>query len=265
MNCYLSQNKPNGNLLRHTLFILFWILLLINIQSCGLDVEDPFPPSKPQWVEKSLPQEWPEQGIDAHEDRGIVLEWFSPQNEGIVTYGIFRAIYYDTIDSLTDFIMISNVFNGSTTVIEYIDQNLDYSVRYMYRIQAEDHSGNKSEYSDSVSYKLLRSVLLQTMSPNGSQSDLESNRELRWGISVSFETEKYTITILDSQSNLIARETFNPNQYTGINEVWNIPSSIVLDSAQIYKWRVDISSDYANGRELSGSESNWALFRYNRN
>ena len=52
---------------------LTFSLSLLTIQ-CGLNIEDSTPPSPPVWVQKSLPEEWPEPGIDAHESGGIFLE-----------------------------------------------------------------------------------------------------------------------------------------------------------------------------------------------
>ena len=73
-----------------SLLVCGFSLLILN---CGLDVEDPIPPSPPVWVEKSFPEEWPESGIDAHESGGIYLEW-EPNPEGdIVAYKIYRSVF----------------------------------------------------------------------------------------------------------------------------------------------------------------------------
>ena len=72
----------------------------LNIQSCGIDVEDPKLPKSPTWVHKSFPEEWPERGIDAHETNGIYLEWEPNGGTDISAYHIYRATYYEYNDSL---------------------------------------------------------------------------------------------------------------------------------------------------------------------
>ena len=85
---------------RSSTFRLLLSLIFFNFISCGLDIEDPTPPSTPVWVQKSLPEIWPERGIDAHESGGIFLEWEPNPEDDIEAYSIFRAERFEEDDSL---------------------------------------------------------------------------------------------------------------------------------------------------------------------
>jgi hypothetical protein len=110
-NVSLEPTKKNRNLSKDSFWVLrkFWLQLILFFQisflffQCGLDVEDPTPPPPPIWVQKSLPKEWPERGIDAHESGGISLEWESNFSEEIVAYNIYRATWYELNDSLGEY------------------------------------------------------------------------------------------------------------------------------------------------------------------
>ena len=106
--------------LRYWLFPLLTFNFAFLISACGLDVEDPTPPSPPVWVQKSLPEEWPEQGIDAHESDGIYLEWEPNPDEDITAYRIHRATLYAINDSLGDYGLLTTLELESTPRLEYI-------------------------------------------------------------------------------------------------------------------------------------------------
>ena len=101
--------------------LLTFIFALVTNQ-CGLDIEDPTPPSPPVWVQKSLPNEWPERGIDAHESGGIFLEWEPSLQEDIVAYSVYRSIQFEELDSLGDDELIARLEVDSNMKHEYVDQ-----------------------------------------------------------------------------------------------------------------------------------------------
>ena len=251
--------------LRICSLLIYFLFSIFYLATCGLDVEDPTPPSPPVWVQKSLPEEWPERGIDAHESGGIYLEWESNQEEDIVAYNIYRATWYNNNDSLGNYEMVSRIDLESMSTFEFIDSQVVSRVRYYYKIKAEDASGSESKYSDSISYTLLNSISEATMFPNGRDVKLPIDRKLWWGFDRSIEMENYCITFLTEDDILVARETFLPSVYTGSNDYWQIPTEIIFSPNMRYTWRIDMGANYENSVETSGSESAWATFIFQEN
>jgi len=241
-------------------------LLIFNfsfiILQCGLDVEDPTPPSPPIWVQKSLPEEWPERGIDAHESGGIYLEWESNLDEDIVAYNIYRATWYDVNDSLGDFDLLAHQAIDAINKLEYVDRVAVPRTQYFYQISSEDASGNMSDFSDSLSYSLMPHLNSELMNPNGQTIQLGGNRMLSWVYSYGIEMEEYNITILAEDDELVLRTVVLPGNYIGGTESWQIPESVSLESGQMYQWRIDTGAQYVGEHETAGSESAWATFLY---
>jgi hypothetical protein len=246
----------------------FWVLALLTFNlsfltiQCGLDIEDPTPPTPPVWVQKSLPEEWPERGIDAHESGGIFLEWESGEDENISAYWIYRAEYSSYKDSLGVYLVISIVETESKSSSEYIDANVDTRTRYFYKMKAKDLSGNESAFSDSIGYQLLPHIYPFQMKPNGQTEELNSLRLLEWDYNYNIEMENYCLTLLCEQNNLINRVILTPTNYVDATESWEIPDSVNLEINQVYRWRIDTGAIYMNGVEGAGSESAWATFLY---
>ena len=232
------------------------------IFNCGLDVEDPTPPSPPVWVQKSLPEEWPERGIDAHESGGIYLEWESGLEEDVEWYNIYRATWYSINDSLGEYDLLTRVEAVSSPEMEYIDRSADIRTKYFYKVNAEDASGNLSLFSDSLIYSLLPQLNAEWMHPNGLNVWLNDNRTLSWLYSNAIEMEDYCLTILGSANEFVFRVAILPENYVDISESWQIPLDVPLDSGKLYQWRIDTGANYLNGRETSGSESLWATFLF---
>ena len=243
------------------------LLLIFNFSfftfnSCGLDVEDSTPPSPPVWVQKSLPEEWPEHGIDAHESGGIYLEWEPNLDEDIVAYNIYRATWYDVNDSLGDFELLIRLDIESKLSREYVDIQAIAGSIYFYKLACEDASDNSSEFSDSLYYSLLPQLNAKQMNPNGSTIQLGSSRSLSWSYTYSIEMEEYNITVLTEYGELLIREIMLPADYTGGSESWQVPDSVILEPGRMYQWRIDTGARYVGGHETAGSESAWATFLY---
>jgi hypothetical protein len=247
----------------------FWLLTLLTfnfalfISACGLDIEDPTPPSPPVWVQKSLPEEWPERGIDAHESGGIFLEWEDNPNEDIVAYNVYRATWYDMNDSLGNYDLLTVIKLDSNPSLEYIDQSTNQLTRYYYKLKSLDVAGNVSNYSESVWYLLLPVLEIATMSPNGVFSNLGDQRELRWPYTSTIELEDYCLTVINSTDTLVLRSSFAPTNYIdGGSEIFQIPQDIILETGHVYRWRIEFGAMYVNSYETAGSESQWATFLY---
>jgi hypothetical protein len=256
------SNSPKKARMDHWLAILLTFIFTLLISSCGFDVEDPTPPSPPVWVQKSLPDEWPERGIDAHESCGIYLEWESNPDVDVATYLIYRAEQFSTNDSLGDFVVLDQIENDRGNRLIYIDANVNFRVKYHYKIKAIDLANNTSEYSTSISYLLLPQINLGGMIPNGIHETLNTERRLQWQYSYGLEMENYCLTILNQKDEYITRIILTPDDYVNGNESWRIPQTITLKTNQLYKWRIDVGSNYVNEFETAASESPWAIFLY---
>jgi hypothetical protein len=249
-----------------TLLLLFTFhFSLFTIQACGLDIEDPTPPLPPVWVQKSLPEEWPERGIDAHESGGIYLEWMANQAEDIVAYYVYRAIWHSANDSIGDYILLTRLETISSPDLEYIDREAEIRIPYYYKLRSEDIAENISNYSDSLFYSLLPQLNVATMNPNDENDTLDIQRRLSWRYHTSNEMENYCLTILTDTNELILRNVLTPGNYVGSDESWQIPSGILLIDANKYIWRIDTGAFYMSGFETAGSESQWATFIYQVN
>ena len=242
------------------LIVIFQISLIFF--SCGLDVEVPTPPSPPTWVQKSLPVEWPERGIDAYANGGIYLEWEDDNGDNVKAYEIYRAVFFDLQDSLEDFELLVHLNLNTLQNWEYVDYEVSAGIQYCYVIRAVDQSGVFSTASDSIHYSLLTAINIANMFPNARNDQLPDDRKLRWSYNYVIEMEDYIITILSDDNELITRQIFTPQNYLGWTEYWQIADEIGLDSGAVYRWRVDVGAKYVEGVELAGSESNWATFLY---
>jgi hypothetical protein len=246
---------------------LAWMFLILNsssfILNCGIDIEDSTPPSPPQWVNKSLPEEWPERGIDAHESGGIFLEWEPNIEENIEAYLIYRAELIGENDSLSDYQLISRHSMEIFSALEYLDIEVSIRTHYIYKLRAEDISQNLSDYSESLNYSLLEAIAPSQLSPNGFNQQLNSGRSLIWGnYAYAIEMENYCLTLLSSGNELILRQVIIPENYFNAVETFCIPDSIYLINNKVYQWRVDIGSQYMDGIESAASESPWAKFLF---
>jgi hypothetical protein len=246
-----------------TLLLLFTFhFSLFTIQACGLDVEDPIPPSPPHWVKKSLPEEWPERGIDAHESGGIYLEWEAVPDEDIIAYKIYRAKWYSTNDSLGDYDLLNRLAIETSSDLDYIDREVQRGTRYYYKLKSEDSSGNQSTFSTAMFYLLLPQLPQEDISPNGLLIPLKENRQLNWKVFHTIELENYCLTLLSSENVLLLREILVPTSYISDYLFWQIPETIELEPNQTYRWRIDTGAQYIDGYDTSGSESEWATFLY---
>jgi hypothetical protein len=245
----------------------FGLLLIFNfaflISACGIDVEDPTPPSPPVWVQKSLPEEWPERGIDAHESGGIFLEWEpNPIEDYVTSYLLHRAEYFEFEDSLGNFEILSTLMPESSSVSAYIDRSATVNTRYHYVLIAEDRSENQSTPSDTLSYMRLTAIHSASMLPNDLSVALATDRKLHWSYSYTVAMENYTMTILGADNGLILRCELTPGNFVGGEEYFTVSDTIHLENSIIYKWRVDMGGRYVDDCETVGSESPWAVFLF---
>lgn len=241
------------------LFIFNFSFLIV--LGCGFDIEDPIPPDPPLWVNKSLPEIWPETGIDADESGGIYLEWDISQVEEIEATAIYRAQWFAEYDSLGDYTQIRSIKSSEPRNDNHIDITIKPGEKYYYKLRAIDFTGNMSAFSDSVHYEVFDSFV-EHMHPNGTDDTLSVLRQLSWHYFFWIEMEDFCITILTNKGDLIFRESFMPTSYVGGYEQYSIPAEISFESGNIYRWRLDVGAKYLDGVETAGAESPWASFVY---
>jgi len=245
-----------------------WFLPLLTfhfsllIFNCGLDVEDPTPPSPPVWVQKSLPEEWPERGIDAYESGGIFLEWEPSPEDVITAYKIYSTEYFEASDSLGTMALLIILDQTSGVNLKYVDFGARWGHTTYYSIVAIDGAENHSSPSDSIYFSLHRSIRNAMMIPNGQSELLSAARILEWGNFYQDEIEDYCITILTAEGELLIRQIIQPQNYVGGSEIWHIPNEIPLEANHKYNWRIDTGARYIDGLETAASESPWATFLY---
>lgn len=262
----MGPNFTGTNLIFMQKACLIFFCACLTLDSCGLDIEDSTPPSKPQWIEKSMPDEWPERGIDANQNSDIFIEWEKNPAEDIVAYYVYRAELDVTDNYMSEFSLLVRLEAESLQHTEYLDDQASTGVGYFYKLRSLDDSNNLSSYSDSAYYELLPNIGVQTMNPNAVSDQLGESRILSWQYTYTIEMENYQVTILTESNELVHRSTFSPGDYTGSGpSEWIIPLDVVFVSGEVYKWRIDTAAKYVSGKETSGSESNWACFHYLEN
>jgi hypothetical protein len=238
-------------------FFIFHFSFL-TLQSCGVDVEDSTPPSPPVWVQKTLPEQWPERGVDAHESGAIYLEWEPNPENNIYAYLIYRSEMLG--ETQQDYELISKILVENNAEVNYLDLDVVSQLIYHYKLKAENSSDIRSNYSDSIEYSLLTAISRASMNPNGSADTLGEDRLLSWTSYLSYQLEDYCLTILNQSNEVLTREAFLPEDYSGSIGYWQIPSEVLLENGQIYYWRIDTGAKYIEGVETAASESKWAKF-----
>lgn len=246
------------------LFVFLTLLL-----SCGKEIEDPYPPSKPQWIPKSGVEEWPERGIDAEPGNVIYLEWYPNPESDIDGYILYRSIKSDTLVHFEQivYLAINDPFQPSTS---FRDDDTQIN-GYFYFLRAKDTGGNLSPPSDTLDYTLINPILAATMTPQSLSDTVQTPVTFSWGYSYAIAMEDYVLTILDANTlELIIRDGFQPTQYVGGTEsrtfhpYWLVENGdsmwVDLQSGHSYQWRIDMQAKYNDDKEHTGSESEWRYF-----
>ena len=226
-----------------------------------MDVEDSTPPSPPIWIQKSLPEEWPERGIDAHESGGIILEWEeNPSADNVVMYHLYRSKDSPGDSEIESFQLIYTQYRSQALPPEYIDRNTELNTVYRYYLNSENDSENAGMNSDTIKYARFEAINSATMIPNGLNVMLQPNRQLRWHANYAVQVENFTLTIIGDENRLILRKVIYPGNYEGGVEYYYIPENISLVEGKSYSWRIDMGAQIENESETMGSESEWATF-----
>ena len=236
------------------------VALILLLNTCGKNLEDPDPPSRPEWVAKSLPYDTTETGIDAVPNGDFIqLEWYTGDEDDLSSYRIYRASgdienKFDLIEEIQ-----SDLMAGSINI--YLDENVSINIPYFYFLRAVDQAGNLSLRSDTVEYKLVVKVNLR-----GLFDTTDVKPTFKWSDAGSAASE-YVIRVEQFNPNrVIWISALTPQNYSGDIQslVYGSPDVFYLAQSELssgvsYRWRIDIVSALDRENE-AGSESYWGYF-----
>lgn len=267
-----------------------WLALagvLSLLLSCGKDSgdEDLRPPPAPRMLVKNCPgsaESWPERGVDAEPGNlGIRLEWELPDRPSdLAGFEIYRAEHPDS-----SFLLLpedpERFLDGNPASFFFVDTDLEvqpsshWGDRFWYLVRALDDSGNRSQPSDTVTYRLWEMPRIQP----GWVQQLGDTLRLNWQFQYAdfhvFGFRGFEILIAAAGlDELLLREEvllgLEPSMTVDL-----FPAERGLVSGD-YRLRIDtriqqndnldsllveIGSN-PEGCPLSGSESNWISFTF---
>jgi len=228
---------------------------------CGESIEDPDPPLRPIWVEKSIPLAINETGIRPYaEGDGILLEWHPNPENDLAGYKLYRAS--NNIKNKFEKIADINAFTVGGADTFYIDDLMNFNTDYFYYLKAYDQADNLSPPSDTLRYNLIPKV--NPALPYGAISNTQPNFE--W-YDFSSATFQYVIRVetFNSQE-VIWISQFTRSNYTDFLQriAYNSDKTariLSLESGITYQWCIKAISLVDNNElDIGGSLSNWAYF-----
>lgn len=184
-------------ILLSSLLAALWLIIL----GCGGDSvsQDDVPPQRPIWVQRSSDEAYAQTGIRAEpvlSDRSywVRLEWQRNPEEDLQGYRVRRWSEYTSLSEgpiIADLTVGLELIDGP--ILTWIDRGLDENGSnanllapldgmtrgYWWAIQAYDTAGNRSQYSDSIYYRLLDNPYEMSVSRAG-----PDNYVLSWGYPV---------------------------------------------------------------------------------
>ena len=268
----MSINKP---------LYLFLLSFFVIAFQCT-DVENPNPPEIPKIVDKSVPEKFTEKGIDAIEEtNAIIIQWEANSEKDLEGYYIYRAA--NTINSNSDELKYSktatisvNYVNPIATATEYIDYNVSIKIQYFYYIRAFNQSGNVSDASDTISYKLAAKPTLYCPQgiicpEDGSTASQTPTFSFKYSPDIDFGISYFIIKVADINGDSLWCYGFPREGYDGSTQkiIFNKDGSSLVDtltSGGQYQWKIDaITPTGYNTPEIEGAESAWVQFNVKEN
>jgi len=241
--------------------IIIDIQILFNLMRCGESIEDPDPPLRPVWVEKSALSAINETGIRPYaEGDGILLEWHPNLENDLAGYRLYRTS--NDIKNKFEKIADINAFTVGGADTFYLDDQVNFNTDYFYYLKAYDQADNLSLPTDTLRYKLIPKV--NPALPSGAISNPQPTFE--W-YDFSATTFQYVIRV----ETFLSREVIWISQFTKPNYTdflqriaYNSDETAkisALQSATTYQWYIKAISlvDY-DEHDIGGSLSNWAYF-----
>ena len=195
-----------------------------------------------------------ETGTDAiAEEDWIRVVWLSNQEDDLRGYKVYRSSPPLNLDTLLATLTVGSAEEDTL----FDDRSVELAVRYTYTVTAFDLSGNQSEASEAVSYKLIPKLSVENLtSPRGTIT----GRQPVFIWTSSGESIENYVRVYDSDQDRTVWVSAGQNPFSSPHELIYNDDGRAADSLLIpgreYWWRVD-----RTGSELrSGSESNWVSF-----
>jgi hypothetical protein len=249
--------------------------------SCEEAPEDPNPPAPPQWVVKSVPEAWVEQGIDADSRGGgsLVLMWHPNGEPDLSGYELFRTD--STKSGPYDKRYTIDLFEPGIDTLFYDDSVKKYT-RYYYYLLAFDLAGNRSDPSDTIDYTLLNAPV-----PYAPVNDTVTIVDLRFEwldrpshfvysnefvlrlerVIQSLQTEGVWISRFNNDCYECGNTTPQGISYFPVSGTWpqNVINCIQQKDTLVagqYRWKVKAIGEVNNqtDRDESSGESEWVYF-----
>ena len=237
------------------------VSLMIFVYRCGESIEDPDPPARPSWVEKSAPIDTIESGIRPYNDgNGILLEWHPNLEEDISGYKLYRTS--EDIENKFALIVDIDAFKISGADTFFIDDLVQLNTDYFYYLKAYDQAENKSEPSDTIRYCLIEKA--EPLKPLRTINNYTPEFEWYDFTNVTYEYIIRVESFLSREVIWISRIR-RPN-YTDFSQKisYNSDGSAALNSLEsgtTYQWCIKSISLVDNRNfDIGGSISNWGYF-----
>jgi hypothetical protein len=238
--------------------------------------------SVPQFVLKSPPDSLEEQGIDAHPDNAVYLEWEEPGTadaEGILGYYVYRG---KIVDREYRFKRIATVNRSSGLLYDsgsYIDNTANLDTMYYYYLKSYNDFTVSKANSDTACYKLALKA-----TPKEPYGNIYETRP---------QFDFTHVYLRDNRINYLYLRLYYMDQgtYTGIffvkvhrfdltksrysvylenndshttvlyEDLWRDNENRPYLEKGNYRWRVDaVSGELGGAPETEGSESDWMYF-----
>ncbi|MCF7808461.1 MAG: DUF928 domain-containing protein [Candidatus Marinimicrobia bacterium] len=187
----------------------------------------PFSCESPEEDDTTPPAAPANLSFDANQsgDGEIYLTWDAPADDDVASYHIYRAVGTGSFTELT-----------SLTATSYLDQSLDYTVEYSYKVTAKDDSENESPFSNTVSLTPVN--LYSPDTPSGLEikahnipSAFTLNVELSWLANIEGDFSHYKVYRSETA-------VFAPDEATeldSLTEVYYYDEDVVAGTTYYYK------------------------------
>jgi hypothetical protein len=192
-----------------------------------------------------------ERGMDAvPEGDAILIVWIPSGEENVTEYEIYRGSRKDAV-----FTRIARVQVPDST---YLDYGVTLDTRYYYYLLAVNDGGERSEPSDTLSYKLIQKAT--GLLPVGETAIAKP--VFSWHDPNTPQKAFYVIRLMESATKQVVWLSLIPSSYSGDRETvqFNDDGTAPIDSLGggiDYQWRVDV----VGSEDCSGSESEWVALR----
>jgi len=276
-----ARHRPGAGRAAALAAVALWLLA-----GCGEDTgdEDRTPPPAPAMRAKACDSglEFPEEGIDAEAGgQGIRLEWtLAERPADLAGFEIWRGEHPDSVFALLD-VDPERFLEGDPEWYGWVDTDpalrpeFWWGPRAWYAVTALDGSGNRSQPSDTTTYRLWAAPRLVPDWVDVAGDTLTVQWQFQYAdlFVYGFRGFRLTVSPLDASLAAWSREILLGLESTMVEMVdlattglargdWRLRvDTVVAPNDDLDPWGLDPRSN-PDGCALSGSESNWISFTY---